>query len=74
VGILCSLFGYSRQAYYQHIRVEEQEALQADLLVQEVLRIRQTQKRLGTRKLLVLMHTFMAEHTMSRPAKDLPIE
>ncbi|MCC9139017.1 IS3 family transposase [Pontibacter silvestris] len=62
VGMLCCLFGYSRQAYYQHVRIQEQQALQEDLLVQEVLRIRQTQKRLGARKLLVVMSAFMAEH------------
>lgn len=62
VGALCSLFGYSRQAYYQQIGAQEQEALQEDLLVQEVLRIRRTQRRLGARKLLVVMSRFMAEH------------
>ena len=60
--MLCSLFGYSRQAYYQQIRAQEQQALQEDLLVQEVLRIRHTQKRLGARKLLVMMRAFMADH------------
>ncbi|PVY38378.1 MULTISPECIES: IS3 family transposase [Pontibacter] len=62
VGMLCSLFGYSRQAYYQQIKAQEQQALQEDLLLQEVLRIRQTQKRLGARKLLVMMTYFMSEH------------
>lgn len=60
--MLGGLFGYSRQAYYQHIKIQEQEALQQDLLLQEVGRIRHTQKRLGARKLLVLMQAFMAEH------------
>jgi putative transposase len=60
--MLCGLFGYSRQAYYQHIKIQEQEALQQDLLLQEVGRIRHTQKRLGARKLLVLMQAFMSEH------------
>ncbi|WP_237144834.1 IS3 family transposase [Pontibacter pamirensis] len=62
VGTLCSLFGYSRQAYYQQIKAQEQQALQEDLLLQEVLRIRQSQKRIGARKLLVMMTSFMANH------------
>ena len=64
VGSLCSLLGYSRQAYYQHLKVQEQEALQKDLLVQEVLRIRTNQKRIGVRKLLVMMNIFMQQHTI----------
>ena len=65
VGLLCSLLGYSRQAYYQHIKVQAQEALQEDLLLQEVLRIRKTQKRIGTRKLLIMMNVFMHNHAIS---------
>ncbi|PVY38320.1 transposase InsO family protein [Pontibacter virosus] len=56
------MFGYSRQAYYQHLKARQRQALQEDLLVQEVLRIRRTQKRLGARKLLVMMSPFMAAH------------
>ena len=56
------MFGYSRQAYYQQIKAQEQQALQEDLLLQEVLRIRQSQKRIGARKLLVMMTSFMSDH------------
>lgn len=63
--MLCSLLGYSRQAYYQHIKVQAQEALQEDLLVQKVVSIRKTQKRIGTRKLLIMMNVFMQQHTIS---------
>lgn len=59
---LCLLFGYSRQAYYQHQRSREKEALQSELLLQEVLRIRERQKKIGTRKLLFLMNEFMQQH------------
>lgn len=62
--MLCSLLGYSRQAYYQHLKIEAQEALQEDLLVQEVMRIRKTQKRIGTRKLLIMMNSFMQQHSI----------
>jgi putative transposase len=63
--MLCSLLGYSRQAYYQHLRIEERDALQQDLLLQEVLRIRKTQKRIGTRKLLIMMNSFMLHHAIT---------
>lgn len=62
IRTLCSLLGYSRQAFYKFVRHAEKEALQHDLILQEVLRIRKTLKRLGTRKLLFKMEEFMREH------------
>lgn len=62
IQMLCSLLGFSRQAYYKFIKQSEKEALQHDLILQEVLSIRRTQKRLGTRKLLFKMEGFMREH------------
>ncbi len=47
------------------LKVEAQAALQEDLLVQEVSRIRKTQKRIGTRKLLIMMNVFMQQHAIS---------
>lgn len=62
IQTLCSLLGYSRQAFYKYVKHAEKEALQHDLILQEVLRIRKTLKRLGTRKLLFKMEGFMREH------------
>lgn len=62
IQTLCSLLGYSRQAFYKFVKHAEKEALQHDLILQEVLRIRKTLKRLGTRKLLFRMEGFMREH------------
>jgi len=62
ISELCSLLGYSRQAYYQYQRQSEKEALQCDLLIQEVLEIRRKQKKLGTRKLLHKLNAFMQKH------------
>lgn len=62
IQTLCSLLGYSRQAFYKFVKHAEKEALQHDLILQEVLNIRKTQKRLGTRKLLFKMDGFMKEH------------
>lgn len=44
------------------MRGKEKDALQSELLLQEVLRIRQKQKKIGTRKLFFLMNLFMQQH------------
>ncbi len=59
---LCLLLGYSRQAYYRHLRFRENEALETELLLQEVHRIRTRQKRIGARKLLFMMTGFFQNH------------
>lgn len=64
VHTLCSLLGYSRQAFYKFVKHAEKEALQHDLILQEVLRVRKTLKRLGTRKLMFKMEGFMKEHNI----------
>jgi len=56
------LLGYTRQAYYQHKKQLEKESLQHDLLINQVHKIRKTQKRLGGRKLLYKLDPFMQEH------------
>lgn len=65
ITALCSLLGYTRQAYYQHKKQLEKESLQHDLLINEVMKIRKTQKRIGGRKLLFLLEPFMQEHHIS---------
>ncbi len=59
------MLGYSRQAYYQHKKQLEKESLQHDLLIEEVVKIRKIQKRLGGRKLLFLLKSFIQEHHIS---------
>jgi putative transposase len=59
------LLGYSRQAYYQQKKHSEKESLQHDLLINEVLKIRKIQKRLGGRKLLHMLERFIQEHHIS---------
>lgn len=56
------LLGYSRQSYYQGIKFIEQKAYEADIVIDEVLRYRKYQKRLGTRKLLHEMQGFLEAH------------
>jgi putative transposase len=64
INTLCSLLGYSRQSFYQNRQQKEKEALQADLLLQEVVMIRTVQKRLGARKLFFMMQQFIEEHSI----------
>lgn len=63
-GLCCLLPGYSRQAYYQYQKQQEKEALQEELIVQEVLRHRKLQKRIGGRKLFWMMQLFLKQHTI----------
>lgn len=64
INLLCSLLGYSRQSYYQFQIQKQQEALEHDLVLQKVLSIRSKQRRIGTRKLLVMLQDFMQEHNI----------
>jgi len=65
ITALCSLLGYTRQAYYQHKKQLEKESLQHDLLIDQVLNIRKKQMRIGGRKLLFLLEPFIQEHHIS---------
>lgn len=56
------LLGYSRQCYYQGIKFTQQKAYEADIIISEVLRYREKQKRIGTRKLLHEMASFLTTH------------
>lgn len=56
------LLGYSRQSYYQGIKFIQQKAFESDIIIEEVLRYRKHQKRIGTRKLLDEMQVFLSSH------------
>jgi len=62
VNELCSLLGYSRQSYYQGKKCIQQKAYESDIIIEEVLRYRKLQKRLGTRKLFFEMQPFFKAH------------
>jgi putative transposase len=64
-GLLCSLSGYSRQAYYKQIKVYETSRFQDVVLLEQVEIIRSEQPRLGGRKLLYKLHDFMQAHGIS---------
>lgn len=56
------MLGYNRQAYYQQKKQIEKESLQYGILINEVLEIRKSQKRLGCRKLIFKLEPFMVQH------------
>lgn len=62
LNVLCRLLGYTRQAYYKRKRRVEHKALGAEMVIQEVIRIRTSQKRIGIRKLHHLLQPFTREH------------
>jgi transposase InsO family protein len=64
LGLLCGLFGYTRQAYYGQFREAEKGAASAYLVLAEVVRIRKVQKRIGGRKLHHMLAGFMEEHSL----------
>lgn len=59
---ICRLFGVTRQAYYQHLYQQLDVELDHELIIKEVLSIRRQHPRIGTRKLYVMLETFMLSH------------
>ena len=66
ISLLCSLSGYSRQAYYKRLISSERAPLKEELLVQQVLGYRELQPRIGGRKLFLLLGPFMKRHAMEQ--------
>lgn len=62
ISTLCSLLGYSRQAYYQQRQSAEKLLLQQELVIQQVRLIRERQKRVGVRKLYIMLQPFLQQH------------
>jgi len=50
------------QSYYQGVKYIQQKAYEADIIIEEVLRYRKHQKRVGTRKLFEEMRGFLSAH------------
>jgi putative transposase len=65
LSFCCSLLGYSRQAYYQKIKDEQNKALKEEIIIEQVLEQRKIHPRIGGRKLLVLIDCFIAPHGIS---------
>lgn len=66
---VCSLFGYSRQAYYKSLHKSEQAAFSQDILLQYISDVRKRQPRLGVRKLYHLLQEHYPSDLL--PGRDL---
>jgi len=62
---LCTLFGKTRQAYYDHYWRQSDDQLQEALVLELVHRVRQRLPRIGARKLLLLLQDDFAAHHIS---------
>ncbi len=61
---LCTLAGYSRQAYYKGRVAGERQEFKGELIIQKVIAYRQIQLRIGGRKLFILLWPFMERHQL----------
>lgn len=61
---LCGWFGISRQAYYQHNWEGISTSFEEEMLIKEVLNIRQYHRKMGGRKLYELLEPFMLAHNI----------
>ena len=59
---LCGWFGITRQAYYQNNWEGISTTIEEELIIKEVLKIRQNHRRMGARKLLEKLQPFSQEH------------
>ena len=58
------MLGLSRQSFYAFFRTQAQQALQEDLVLSEVARLRLLLPRLGTRKLFYKLQSFLLQHQL----------
>lgn len=59
---ICGWFGITRQAYYQNNWQGITTSIEEELVLEKVKHIRQTHRRMGTRKLYEKLGEFMLEH------------
>lgn len=62
ITTLCLLLGNSRQAFYQQKRGLEQGVMESELVIQQVMLIRKSQRMVGTRKLHHMLEPFLLQH------------
>ncbi len=62
---LCRLFGKTRHAYYDHLWRQEDNVIKDDIILYNVLQIRKTLPRIGTRKLHHKLSPILSEHQIS---------
>lgn len=62
--VICRLLGYTRQAYHKRHRREEREAARNEVVIREVQKIREQQRRIGGRKLYHMIGHLLGEHAI----------
>ncbi len=62
---LCKLVGKTRQAFYDKKQRKEQEKIDVSIIVELVMRERRIAKRLGARKLLLILRLELLNHGIS---------
>lgn len=58
----CRLLGVTRQALYQHGWRSQELSIEAELIIQQVIEIRKRHPIIGTRKLYLMLQSFLLEH------------
>lgn len=62
IKVLCRLFGKTRHAYYAHQWRAQDDGLKIELVLQQVLKIRESLPRLGTAKIYHKLQPFLQDH------------
>ena len=60
--MLCGWFGITRQAYYQNSWAGIGISIEEDLVLQEMLRVKNSHPAMGTRKIHDLLQPFLLDH------------
>jgi len=55
---LCGWFGITRQAYYQYNWRASEISTEEDLIIKEVIKIRQFHRQMGTRKIYDILNYY----------------
>ena len=64
IGLLCRLFGKTRHAYYDSLWRKENSLVREDVILQEVIALRNDLPRVGTRKLHYLLQSTLESHSI----------
>lgn len=59
---ICRILGVTRQAYYQHWWHHETLTIEKELVIRQIIQLRQDHRHMGTRKLYELIQPFLLEH------------
>jgi len=62
IGVLCRLFGKTRHAYYDALWRKENSLVREDVILQQVIAVRNDLPRIGTRKLHYLLQCSLESH------------